>query len=48
MQGSQQATYTNSKKMTPDYPRQVIEEVEKATFAMQEEVKEAEAAVDAC
>jgi hypothetical protein len=26
----------------------VIEEVEKATFAMQEEIKEAEAAVDAC
>jgi hypothetical protein len=48
MQGTQQAIYADNKKMTPEYPRQVIKEVEKATFAMQEEVKEAEAAVDAC
>jgi hypothetical protein len=48
MQGTQQATYTDNKKMTPEYPRQVIEEVEKATFKMQEEVKEAEAPADAC
>jgi hypothetical protein len=34
--------------MTPEYPREVIEEVEKTTFAMREEIKEAEAAVDAC
>jgi hypothetical protein len=46
MQGTQQATYANNKKMTPEYPRQVIEEVEKATFALQEEVKEAEAMVN--
>ncbi len=48
MQGTQQAINADNKKMTPEYPRQVIEEVEKATFAMQEEVKEADAAVDAC
>jgi hypothetical protein len=48
MQGTQQAIYADNKEMTPEYPRQVIEEVEKATFVMQEEVKEAEAAVDAC
>jgi UTP-glucose-1-phosphate uridylyltransferase len=48
MQGTQQATYAENKEMAQEYPRQVIEEVEKATFAMQEEVKEAEAAVDAC
>jgi hypothetical protein len=47
LQGTQQATYADNKKMTPEYPRQVIEEVEKATFGMQEVVKEAEAAVDA-
>jgi hypothetical protein len=34
--------------MTPEYPREIIEKVEKATFTMQEEIKEAEAAVDAC
>jgi hypothetical protein len=34
--------------MTPEYLREVIEEVEKTTFAMWEEIKEAEAAVDAC
>jgi hypothetical protein len=47
MQGTQQAICAD-KKMTPEYPRQVIEEMKKVTFAMQEEVKEAEAAVDAC
>jgi hypothetical protein len=34
--------------MTQEYPREVIKEVEKTTFAMREEIKEAEAAVDAC
>jgi hypothetical protein len=50
---SSQAGYTASylqqkEKMTPEYPREAIEEVEKTTFAMREEIKEAEAAVDAC
>jgi hypothetical protein len=48
MQGTQQAICTGNEEMTLKYPRQVIEEVEKVTFAMQEEIKEAEAAVDAC
>jgi hypothetical protein len=34
--------------MALEYPREAIEEVEKTTFAMREEIKEAEAAVDAC
>jgi hypothetical protein len=47
MQGTHQAICAGNEEMTPKYQRQVIEEVEKATFAMQEEIKEAEAAVDA-
>jgi hypothetical protein len=34
--------------MSSGYPRDVIEELEKTTFAMKEEIKEAEAAVDEC
>jgi hypothetical protein len=34
--------------MTPECPKQVSEEMEQAPFVTQEEVKEAEAAVDAC
>jgi hypothetical protein len=34
--------------MTQEYPKEVIEEVERTTFVMREEIKEAEAAVDAC
>jgi hypothetical protein len=50
---SSHAGYTASylqqqEKLTQEYPREVIEEVEKTTFAMREEIKEAEAAVDAC
>jgi hypothetical protein len=34
--------------MSSKHPREAIEEVEEAAFAMQEELKEAEAAVEAC
>jgi hypothetical protein len=34
--------------MASEYPIEMIEEVEEATFAMREEIKEAEAAVEAC
>jgi hypothetical protein len=34
--------------MSSDYPREAIKEVEEATFVMREEIKEAEAAVEAC
>jgi hypothetical protein len=48
MQGTQRAIYAGNEEMTPEYPKQVSEEMEKAPFVTQEEVKEAEAAVDAC
>jgi hypothetical protein len=34
--------------MSSEHPREAIEEVEEAAFAMREELKEAEAAVEAC
>jgi hypothetical protein len=34
--------------MSSEHPREAIEEVEEAAFAMREELKEAEAVVEAC
>jgi hypothetical protein len=55
MQGTQRATRASEEERTLEYPRQAsgeLEETERVIFAteetMQEEVKEAEAAVDAC
>jgi hypothetical protein len=48
MQGTQRAICAGNEEMTPEYPKQVSEEMKKAPFVMQEEVKEAEAALDAC
>jgi hypothetical protein len=48
MQGTQQVISTSHEEMTPEYTKQVSEEMEQAPFVTQEEVKEAEAAVDAC
>jgi hypothetical protein len=46
-QDTRQATHSSG-KMSSKHPREAIEEVEKAAFAMREELKEAKAAVEAC
>jgi hypothetical protein len=48
MQDTRQVTHSSSGKMSSEHPREAIEEVEDAAFAMREELKEAEAAVEAC
>jgi hypothetical protein len=40
--------YSSNEKMSSGYPKRAMEEVEEAGFAMREELKEAEAAVEAC
>ncbi len=40
--------FSNDKKMSSNYSKGAMREVEEAGFAMREELKEAEAAVEAC
>jgi hypothetical protein len=48
MRDTHQVLSSNDEKMSSDYSEEAMREVEEAGFAMREELKEAEAAVEAC
>jgi hypothetical protein len=48
MQDTQQAIHSSNEKMSSEYSREAVEGVEEAIFAMRKEIREAEAAVEAC
>jgi hypothetical protein len=48
MRDTRQVFYSSDKRMSSDHSERAIREVEEVSFAMREELKEAEAAVEAC